>query len=321
MNKVISIQTPQPFPIEDASCVDSRSAATDYDDIQLIELICNSRFPIFLGFSKKNQRHIAMKMFKYNEGKPSPAYLNESRFSNLRHRNVIRILGSEDERPAVYKDKFYTVSYLLMELALCDFADLMNEVTIHEDEKLARTFFHQLIDGIDYLHSQGIAHMDLKTENLLFGQDFELKITDFDFSYKKGDFCTVGKGTAHYRAPEVAKKICKNPKAADLYSAGILLFIFKFGHIPYDEEALVFGYDLQDLLFHNQEAFWEAHGKIKGIPLEASEDFKQLFFGLVNEDPNKRFSIQEVRENAWFQGTIYNKQEINSIFNRAFKTK
>jgi len=80
---------------------------------------------------------------------------------------------------------------------------------MYGDKKLCRTFFHQLIDGIEYLHSQNLAHMDLKLENLVLGDDFKLKIIDFDLAISLTDEKNDqygGAGTKNYRAPEVRAK-------------------------------------------------------------------------------------------------------------------
>src|SRR5690606_5457236 len=126
-------------------------------------------------------------------------------------------------------------SYILMERALCDFFEVINSKVLTQDEKLVRTYFHQFVEGLEYLHSQGIAHLDLKPDNLLFGEDHKLKIADFDLSYICGDDSIRGKGTINFRAPEIKDYECKKPFAADIYSAGIILFALMFGYLPYDE--------------------------------------------------------------------------------------
>lgn len=50
------------------------------------------------------------------------------------------------------------------------------------DEILARTYFGQLMSGIEYCHEIGVVHRDLKPENLLIADDLSLKIADFGYS-------------------------------------------------------------------------------------------------------------------------------------------
>ena len=82
--------------------------------------------------------------------------------------------------------------------------------------------------------------MDLKLDNLLLGEDFMLKISDFDHAVYTSalDEKSLGEGVSGFRAPETASPIKKfrNPKAIDIYALGIILFVFKFGFMPYSEE-------------------------------------------------------------------------------------
>jgi 5'-AMP-activated protein kinase, catalytic alpha subunit len=49
-------------------------------------------------------------------------------------------------------------------------------------EKMARMYFRQLIAGIEYMHSKGVYHRDLKFENILLNEALKLKIADFGLS-------------------------------------------------------------------------------------------------------------------------------------------
>ena len=93
-----------------------------------------------------------------------------------------------------------------------DFAskgDLFDLIINNQDlfsEKLARTYFRQIVDGLHYLHSNGTAHLDLKPDNILIDAKGNIKICDFDLSYiQKDETLCRGKGTTNFRAPEVAK--------------------------------------------------------------------------------------------------------------------
>lgn len=74
------------------------------------------------------------------------------------------------------------VIYIVLELAtggeLFDYVATTGKFS----EKISRFYFHQLIEGLDYVHQQGITHRDLKPENVLFDSKFNLKIADFGFA-------------------------------------------------------------------------------------------------------------------------------------------
>lgn len=74
-------------------------------------------------------------------------------------------------------------------------------------EEEACEFFHQLLDGIEYLHRIGVVHRDLKPENLLLDHQKKLKIVDFGLSntYKKMDLLKTPCGSPCYAAPEMLK--------------------------------------------------------------------------------------------------------------------
>ena len=67
-------------------------------------------------------------------------------------------------------------------------------------------------------------------------------------SYMKNDSKFLGLGTPNFRAPEILKGICKNPKVADIYSAGIILFALLVKSLAFIEDVLVEGYNMYDLV-------------------------------------------------------------------------
>lgn len=89
--------------------------------------------------------------------------------------------------------------------------------------------------GMQYLHSQGVLHRDLKSENLLLGEDMCVKVADFGISCLESQ-CGSAKGfTSTYRwmAPEM---ICEkhHTKKIDVYSFGIVLWELLTALTPFD---------------------------------------------------------------------------------------
>lgn len=62
-------------------------------------------------------------------------------------------------------------------------------------ESITRTFLHQIIEALDYLHSNKLAHRDMKVDNLLFDEDFNIKIAGFGFSKYCEDILYSSLGT------------------------------------------------------------------------------------------------------------------------------
>src|SRR5690606_19425865 len=104
-------------------------------------------------------------------------------------------LSTEERKKVCIKAGLLEVSYIVMELAPFRLKQLVVHEEFIRDEILQRTYFSQLINGIEYLHMNGIAHLDIKPDNLLLADDYQLKIIDFDLAYKKEDLLLIGRGT------------------------------------------------------------------------------------------------------------------------------
>lgn len=71
-------------------------------------------------------------------------------------------------------------------------------------EDSGRFFAHQMLDTLEYMHSNRVVHRDLKLENILLDGDLNLKLADFGFAcYKNIDALKSYRGTMTYMAPEI----------------------------------------------------------------------------------------------------------------------
>lgn len=293
----------------------------DYEDINIVKLISKAKFPVYLAFSPAKNENFALKVFGFEDHQPHPYFKNEARFANLNHPNIIKIAYAEEETSVCSRGKDKAVSCILMEFAPHgDFFDFVKKNKAELSDKLIRTYFKQLIDGLEYLHNNNACHLDLKLENLLVGKDFSLKIADFDLSYMAGDRKILTRGTKFYRAPELRASKCRNGAAADIYAAGIILFVLKSGGvIPHAEDNLYQGIHLLDLLNTNPEEFFSKHCNIQGR--EASffdTDFKNLFLSMVHPNAEKRATMSEIKNSRWYKGPVYTNKELSEKVRRMF---
>ena len=106
------------------------------------------------------------------------------------------------------------------------------------EEKYARHYFKQLLDGLNYLHSSGYAHRDLKPENLMLDTGFNLKIADFGFAAPAqgrdgSGMLETQLGTASYMAPEIHLGKPYSGPSVDLFAAAIILFVIMTQRPPF----------------------------------------------------------------------------------------
>uniref|UniRef100_A0A803MBB5 Protein kinase domain-containing protein n=2 Tax=Chenopodium quinoa TaxID=63459 RepID=A0A803MBB5_CHEQI len=88
--------------------------------------------------------------------------------------------------------------------------------------------------GMEYLHQNNIVHRDLKTANLLMGEDGVVKIADFGVAkvQTQSGVMTAETGTYRWMAPEVIGHKPYDHKA-DVFSFGIVIWELLTGELPY----------------------------------------------------------------------------------------
>ncbi|XP_057550846.1 CBL-interacting serine/threonine-protein kinase 24-like isoform X1 [Amaranthus tricolor] len=158
-------------------------------------------------------------------------------------------------------------------------------------EMESRKYFQQLVDAISHCHRKGVYHRDLKPENLLLDARENLKVSDFGLSALPQEgvkLLHTTCGTPNYVAPEVLNGQGYDGAAADIWSCGVILYVLLAGFLPFEEITLATLY--QKI---NSAAF--------SCPFWFSPDAKSLIERLLDPNPKTRITIEEIRNDPWFQ--------------------
>lgn len=289
-----------------------------FANLQVTKKLSEAKFPVYLVTYIPNGHQYAMKIFPWEDDAPSTFFINEKRFAKFHHPNIVSIVYYEQEHEMVASNLTMKTSFLLMEFAKYgDFFDVLISYKVPFDEIVVRTYFHQLIEAIEVMHSYGAAHLDLKLENLLLTEEFVLKLVDFDLSHMIEDGEVKTRGTKNFRAPEMLKGTCQNPQAADIYSAGVILFLMKTsGLVPFQENDSDEGNFGETNLYR----FWETQCEaLEEKPSFFSEDFKSLFARMTKVVPSERATISQIKSSKWYKKEIYSQGELREYMRRNSK--
>lgn len=226
----------------------------------------------------------------------------------LDHPNIIRIYE-------VYDDQKYL--YFVMELMDGkSLFDCMFEEAYQNNEKKVREFFFQIMKGLQYLHRNGIAHRDIKPQNIMFVDKSmeQLKIIDFGVSkyfFKNSNpneeiTLRTKTGSLYYIPPEImdGKYDCR----CDVWSAGVLLYLMIAGVPPfYDANPMVVVEKVKKVEYNFLEKVWD----------KVSSECKDLITKMVAV-ADKRFTSDQVLGHPWMKLDMEKKEyqvELESVKN------
>ncbi|XP_066551423.1 serine/threonine-protein kinase STK11 isoform X1 [Amia ocellicauda] len=204
----------------------------------------------------------------------------------LRHKNVIQLVD------VLYNEEKQKM-YMVMEYCVCGMQEMLESVPEKRFPVFqAHGYFCQLIDGLEYLHSQGIVHKDIKPGNLLLTTDGALKISDLGVAealhpFAEDDTCRTSQGSPAFQPPEIANGLDTfSGFKVDIWSAGVTLYNITTSLYPFEGD--------------NIYKLFENIGKGDySIPEDCGPLLTDLLRGMLEYDPAKRFSIQHIRQHNW----------------------
>lgn len=198
------------------------------------------------------------------------------------HPNILRI-----------HNLYESDSHLLIVTDLCDSSDLFDRLSTSGplSETDACVVLSQLVSALAHCHRHGIAHRDIKAENILFDSRGTLKLCDFGLAEKfvRRVLIRGRVGTPHYIAPEVLIGSDYNEKV-DLWGAGVLLYIMLGGVAPFDgksTEEMLRNVLKAEVIFPKRE--------FGAVSIEA----KDLIRKTICKDVTRRLTADQVLRHPW----------------------
>ncbi|KAI9143720.1 kinase-like domain-containing protein [Paraphysoderma sedebokerense] len=166
----------------------------------------------------------------------------------------------------------------------------------------ARTLLRNLVEVMGYLHKNNIIYRDLKPENVMVGENFDIKLLDFGSAYRVGTDYHVPT-TPNFVAPEVIAEDAYDA-SADVYSLGLLLFtavtgleFFSFNPMEYDVDDEE---DREALLVRMKRGIdiWR-----RLISAEHSDDVQGLIASMIAFSPTERPTFDYIMRHPWVRDT------------------
>ncbi|KAL1412966.1 Protein kinase of the Mitotic Exit Network [Vanrija albida] len=208
---------------------------------------------------------------------------------NLNHPNVVKYKGFTQDK----ENLFIVLEY-------CENGSLQTILKKFGKfpESLVGVYICQVLEGLSYLHDQGVIHRDIKGANILTNKDGSVKLADFGVSSRAPtpDLAAVAKvdadnevvGSPYWMAPEVIEQSGATT-ASDIWSVGCVVVELMEGKPPYGDLAPM-------------QALWRiVQDESMRIPDGASPMVKDFLYHCFQKDANLRISAKKLLRHAWMQ--------------------
>ncbi|XP_059633519.1 serine/threonine-protein kinase SAPK1-like [Cornus florida] len=207
---------------------------------------------------------------------------------SLKHPNIVR-----------FKELLLTPTHLAIVMEYAAGGELFERICkagrFNENE--ARFFFQQLISGVSYCHSMQICHRDLKLENTLLDGSTAPRVKICDFGYSKSSVLHSQPkskvGTPAYIAPEVLSRKEYDGKLADVWSAGVTLYVMLVGTYPFQDPTDPGNF--RKTITRILSVHYSVPDCVQ-ISMECRHLLSRIFVG----NPEKRITITEIKHHPWF---------------------
>ncbi|XP_067938183.1 PAS domain-containing serine/threonine-protein kinase-like [Watersipora subatra] len=200
--------------------------------------------------------------------------LEISLLSQLDHCNIVKLVD-------VFENKEYFQLVMEKHGTGIDLFEFI-ERNPNMDERLASYIFRQIVEAISYLHSLSIIHRDIKDENIILNENFDIKLIDFGSAsfLQKGKMFSTFCGTVEYCSPEVLLGNKYRGPELEVWSMGVTLYTLVFGENPF--------YDVEETI-----------AAVLKPPFIVSSALLQLVHWMLHPDSLFRARIRDILKHKW----------------------
>ena len=180
--------------------------------------------------------------------------------------------------------------YITLELVVCGSLYDMILRKGKLGEAMAKHVFRQIIEAVHYLHSNNVAHRDIKLENILVSDSYKVKLIDFGLSqfFSENHLMMTPCGSPSYVSPEIAENLPYDGLKSDVWSCGVVLYFLVYGVSPWTSQKT----SIILSQIRNAEYF---------TPPTVSKECTDLIHLMMCKDTSRRISVGEILNSNWLK--------------------
>jgi len=250
---------------------------------------------IYEAFHLKTGEAAIAKVVNYSDNHRNTFIREVQALSNLNDKYSPGII------PLLYYTENISQGVMILPRMKSDLLDLLQaQPQSRFSESVAKQLILQILRGVQSCHIQGIAHLDLKPENVFLSKSGTVFLGDFGSSYSATHdrFIKGCVGTPIYAPPEFTTGKCYDPFLADIWSLGVMCFVLVTGTWPYSATQAAC-MQTGSPFYLNQK---ELRSRMK--PYLLSRELEEFISMMLQYHPRMRASIDDLLDHRWLKDPV-----------------